>query len=180
MDPETDYYELLGLLQSASLKDIDTAYKKASLRHHPDRNLNSPTAHEEFITTNEYRSKAMGNFRGRWTKRLKTFTHREGQTRAFNLPGRGTRCVSEEYIKTLIILDSSRQRIIRKLHPSQRQTHLNEVQRDFEKSNHELRQKACKEVLELLALLPRSKGNWTYRDAETLAGFEEVDGVSVL
>lgn len=37
MSTQRDYYEILGIAQSASLEQIRTAYREAALRHHPDR-----------------------------------------------------------------------------------------------------------------------------------------------
>lgn len=50
MEADKDYYDMLGLFQNATLKDIDKAYKKCSLQHHPDKNLGNPSAHEQFIS----------------------------------------------------------------------------------------------------------------------------------
>lgn len=32
-----DHYEVLGVAKDASLKDINTAYKKLALKYHPDK-----------------------------------------------------------------------------------------------------------------------------------------------
>ena len=32
-----DYYEILNLTRSATLADVKKAYRKLSLKHHPDR-----------------------------------------------------------------------------------------------------------------------------------------------
>jgi curved DNA-binding protein CbpA len=36
-DNDVDYYELLGLDLTASIKEINTAYRQKSLKVHPDR-----------------------------------------------------------------------------------------------------------------------------------------------
>ena len=33
----TDHYETLGVPYNASLKDINSAYKRLALKHHPDK-----------------------------------------------------------------------------------------------------------------------------------------------
>ncbi len=44
-----DYYSILGVSRNASDKDLKSAYKKASMKHHPDRGGNE----EEFKKVNE-------------------------------------------------------------------------------------------------------------------------------
>jgi len=41
------FYEILGVAKDASVEEITKAYRRLSLKHHPDRNT-SPTATEEF------------------------------------------------------------------------------------------------------------------------------------
>lgn len=44
---QKDYYETLGLTDSADVKQIRDAYRRLALLHHPDRNQNSPEAAEK-------------------------------------------------------------------------------------------------------------------------------------
>ena len=47
---DPDYYEILGVKQTASPQEVTTAYRKAALRTHPDKNLNDPNAADRFNT----------------------------------------------------------------------------------------------------------------------------------
>jgi tetratricopeptide (TPR) repeat protein len=48
-----DFYEILGLNQSADSTQIRTAYKRLAMQYHPDRNPGNPQAEEMFKAINE-------------------------------------------------------------------------------------------------------------------------------
>jgi len=50
---QKDYYEILGLANDASHKQVRDAYRRLALLHHPDRNKNNPEAAERMKTINE-------------------------------------------------------------------------------------------------------------------------------
>jgi DnaJ-class molecular chaperone len=50
---QNDYYQILGVDQKASAKDIKDAYRKLAFQYHPDRNNKNPAAAEKMKSINE-------------------------------------------------------------------------------------------------------------------------------
>ena len=49
---EKDYYKVLGVVSTASDKEITRAYRKLAKKHHPDSNKNDPKAAARFAEIN--------------------------------------------------------------------------------------------------------------------------------
>ena len=46
--PDSDYYDILGVGRDADLSAIKKAYRRAAVRHHPDKNPGDPEAEDKF------------------------------------------------------------------------------------------------------------------------------------
>lgn len=50
---KADYYDLLGVSRGVDEKALKSAFRKAAMQHHPDRNPDDPTAEAKFKEVNE-------------------------------------------------------------------------------------------------------------------------------
>ncbi|HTL69933.1 MAG TPA: DnaJ domain-containing protein [Candidatus Eisenbacteria bacterium] len=53
MPPPKDYYQVLGVSESASADEIKSAYRKLAKKHHPDANPGNKSAEEKFKEISE-------------------------------------------------------------------------------------------------------------------------------
>src|SRR3954467_4096215 len=53
MAAQRDYYQLLGVAETATTDEIKKAFRRLAKQHHPDRNPNNPQASERFKEINE-------------------------------------------------------------------------------------------------------------------------------
>ena len=53
MAPQRDYYQVLGVPETATTDEIKKAFRRLAKQHHPDRNPNNPQSAERFKEINE-------------------------------------------------------------------------------------------------------------------------------
>src|SRR5260370_37635805 len=53
MAPQKDYYQTLGVAETATTDEIKRAFRRRAKQHHPDRNPGNPQAADKFKEINE-------------------------------------------------------------------------------------------------------------------------------
>lgn len=83
---EDNYYEILGLPTNSSAQQIRKAYLKASLLHHPDKNLgNVEEAREKFVRVGQaYEVLGDPSKRAAYDRKMAAWKFRTGQARPSN------------------------------------------------------------------------------------------------
>src|SRR2546425_1340787 len=88
--PQRDYYQVLGVSETASTDEIKKAFRRLAKQHHPDRNPNNPQAVERFKEINEAHDVLSDAEKRKKYDQLRRYGAFAGYGGAGSRPGSGT------------------------------------------------------------------------------------------